>query len=444
MKYLLYIKKLFFRPKTLNTILFFVIVAIIRESYALSNADELIPLVEEIQKKYSDGNSNLIKYFLLFIFNKGSWLNILLYVTILLPILYLKFIELKGKSNSDDKKQTEILNKLTELHNKHMNSSLTTFQDSIMDEIGISYEEASDMINTILNDSTSLRELGLAYYFKKEYEKSEKYLDQAFQKNPSKFDACSIDSLFHSYSKNNNSIGLNMLIDILSHKNFNFISTSLYSALGGVAIWYKRINEGEKLVNKSLKLDNNNVQSLIFLAVIKQQRNQIDESIKLLEKAIRIDSSNKEAKDQMLNSLQKIGKYDESIALAEQYEKDHPEHYYYPYKIGAALTDSNSDLEEAVRQFDKAGQLTESTLVHGSKAKALLKMNRFEESLLTINEAINLKPKNIFHYQTRALVYHTMGEENLAQQDLALVDKIKNENSKAIGEISATDFEGKR
>ena len=80
------ILKLIFRKKTLNSILFLIVAAIIRESIFLGFDEGLEEFFSSLHEQYKDKDGYILIFIaiLKFIFSKGSWIILLILSTLLL------------------------------------------------------------------------------------------------------------------------------------------------------------------------------------------------------------------------------------------------------------------------------------------------------------------------------------------------------------------------
>ena len=121
--------KLIFRKKTLNSILFIIVVAIIRESMALGFDEGFEELFSSLEEQYKDKYILILIAILKLFLSKGSWITLSILGVLLLFFGILKYKELSNANNKIPYLDLELYNKNANRPIQHNRGSINQEND---------------------------------------------------------------------------------------------------------------------------------------------------------------------------------------------------------------------------------------------------------------------------------------------------------------------------
>jgi tetratricopeptide (TPR) repeat protein len=158
-------------------------------------------------------------------------------------------------------------------------------------------------------------------------------------------------------------------------------------------------NNASKENDIAIKLDSSNFESIILKSKIKEETKANEEAIQILKSLL-----NKNYKTDTINFL-----------IADNY-----------FEIGNYYTFQKSDDDKmqdaynsALTYFDKAIKINSQYIkAYDQKQKVLFNLDRFDEAVITLNNAIGIFPKNMSLISARGIVKDKLGDKTGAISDL--------------------------
>ena len=171
-----------------------------------------------------------------------------------------------------------------------------------------------------------------------------------------------------------------------------------------------QLTEAEKHYTKLLKYLPKDTFLLSNLGTLKLQKNNLEDGIKLIEKSLEIDSNQPNALNNLGVVLQKhlrpeeaIDKYDRAIAIVPGYAEAYSNR-------GNALMDLNR-FNEALESYNQAVRIKpDYALAYSNRGNTLKDLNRFNEALESYNRAIVLNPNYANAYSNRGETLIKLGQ----------------------------------
>lgn len=167
-----------------------------------------------------------------------------------------------------------------------------------------------------------------------------------------------------------------------------------------ILISQKRYDEASKVLASLLAQDPNNSLVLSMLSEVSLQQDKPKEALDLIESAIRLapdEDALHFGKARILLSLEKYDLAEKSLDNAITYNPLEADYF----ALWASIKLARKQFEPALELADKALALdSENLLALNNRSKALLKLDRKEESSRTIAGALNRDPNNAFTHTT--------------------------------------------
>jgi len=146
-------------------------------------------------------------------------------------------------------------------------------------------------------------------------------------------------------------------------------------------------------------------------------------------KALELYHANEELRQLNENLEQKIAQRTVELEKAKVAAEQFPENPKFPYSIGTLYTDLSSTPELAIPHFDKSLKMEKSSKTYFGKSLALMKMNKLDESLLTISIAIKISPEEAELYNLRGQIFHKKGNTEEVEKNREIYNSLVSNNT---------------
>jgi len=198
-----------------------------------------------------------------------------------------------------------------------------------------------------------------------------------------------------------------------SQKKSNLMSSSKQAQVIQEALSLHQsgqLDEAEIYYNKLLEQSPKDTFLLSNLGTLKLQKNSLEDGIKLIEKSLNIDSNQPDALNNLGVVLQRhnrpidaIDKYDRAIAIVPSYAEAFSNR-------GNALMDLNR-FDEALDNYNHAVNIKpDYARAFSNRGNALKNLNRFDEALESYDQAIALNPNYANAFSNRGETLIKLGQ----------------------------------
>jgi protein O-GlcNAc transferase len=172
--------------------------------------------------------------------------------------------------------------------------------------------------------------------------------------------------------------------------------TSLLSNLGTLKLQKNNLEEGIKLIEKSLKIDSNQPNALNNLGVVLQKNLRPEEAIDKYDCAIAIVPGYAEAYSNRGNALMDLNRFDEALESYNQAVRIKPD-YALAYSNRGNILKGLNRFDEALKNYNRAIALNPKYAnAYANKGDAFKQFEKLEEAILSYDRALNINPNISF------------------------------------------------
>ncbi len=182
-----------------------------------------------------------------------------------------------------------------------------------------------------------------------------------------------------------------------------------------------RLTEAEALYRKVLAKDPENPQALHYLAIIAQQCGQSEVALQMMKRSVELAPSTSFLKN-LASLYRAMGKPHEAIAALGEVVGSEPNDAHAHFSLALALSQERR-FEESLLEYRRAVVLQEKTPVptepaerqfrarlYTSQASTLGEVGRYDEAILSCNQALDLVPDYALAHQNRGYCYFCKGD----------------------------------
>ncbi|MDD4914021.1 MAG: tetratricopeptide repeat protein [Methylococcales bacterium] len=178
-------------------------------------------------------------------------------------------------------------------------------------------------------------------------------------------------------------------------------NTLLLTNLGNIALQQGRLEDGVRLISRSVQISANQPVALNNLGNALKALNRVDEAIASYDKAIAQKPDYAEAYSNRGAALRDLNRLDEALASLDRAIELKPDYAAAHSNRGVALLALNR-LDEALDSFDRAIAVNPGyAMAHINRGNALKDLKRLDDALAAYDRAIALKPNMAEAYSCR-------------------------------------------
>ena len=217
------------------------------------------------------------------------------------------------------------------------------------------------------------------------------------------------------------------LAEIQYKKLLNYFpdNTLLLSKLGTIALQKGKLEDGVRIIGKSLQINLNQPDAHFNLGTALRNLKRLDEALASYDRAIALNPDYAEAYSNRGNALKDLKRPDEAITSYDRAIALNPDYAQAYYNRGNALKDLKRP-DEALTSYDRAIALKpDYAKAYLDRGNALKELKRFDEALESYDRAIALNPDYAEAYSNRgnALKELKRFDEAVASYDRAIALK---------------------
>ncbi len=193
-------------------------------------------------------------------------------------------------------------------------------------------------------------------------------------------------------------------------------NTDLLTSLGTVALQKGLLENGIRIIEKSLQINSKQPEANYNLGNALKDLKRLDEALASYDRAIVLKPDYADAYSNRGNTLKDLKRLDEALASYDHAIVLKPDYAEVHYNRGIALQDLKR-LDEALASYDRAIVLKpDYAEVHYNRGNTLQDLKQLDEALASYDRAIILKPD-----YSKALNNRGLSLQNLKRLDEALV-----------------------
>ena len=217
------------------------------------------------------------------------------------------------------------------------------------------------------------------------------------------------------------------LAEIQYKKLLNYFpdNTLLLSKLGTIALQKGKLEDGVRIIGKSLQINLNQPNAHINLGTALKNLKRLDEALASYDRAIALKPDSAGAYSNRGNALRDLKRPDEALTSYDRAIALNPDYAQAYYNRGNALRDLKR-LDEALASYDRAIALKpDYAEAYSNRAITLQYLKRLDEALASYDRAIALKPDYADTYSNRGIALKGLNrlDEALESYDRAIALK---------------------